>query len=788
MGYTNSQQVQHGDLTFLLQDEIPHVTLPFVDDVPVKGPPTRYELPGGGYETIPENPGIRRFVWEHMNDVLRVVWRIHKAGGTFSGPKAHIYRVQKIRDWPIPRDLTSVRRFLGTVGTLRMFIKNYAVHSEPLVKLTRRKTEFVFGPTELEAMEKIKYLVTTCPAIRPIDYSSDNEVILAVDSSQIAVGYILSQMGDDGLRYPSRFGSITWNERERRYSQSKIELFGLFRALKDVRIYIIAVKRLVVEVDARYIKGMINNPDIQPNATINRWIAGVLLFDFELRHVPAHCHVAADGLSRRERSPNDPEDQDDYDEWIDSANVFSMEVLNRGRQNLNLRSTPGFSHPRNTNSLNHAILSIGVQELEIPRSSKAIERDRLIEDIRTYLDTLRRPSGLTEDEYKKFIRYAFDFFVMDGKLFRKDRHQRHQVVIPPGRCLSILRQAHDNLGHKGVFTVSSRLLARFWWPHLLDDVKWYVKSCHECQIRNAHRYHIPPTVPTPFSLFRKIYIDTMFLPPSHGFTCIVHTRCSLSSYPEWRMLRTENARSLGSFIFEDILRWYGMIEEIVTDNGPPYVAAIGYLKECYGIPNIRISPYNSQANGPVERRHYDVREALMKATERNESQWPIVAPSVFWAKRVTIQKSTGYSPYYIVHGIELIFPFDLTEATFIAPPIDSTISTEDLIARRAIQLQKRPEDLQQIKDTLHKSRIASAQDFERRFANSIKYSRSGSQLNAGLVDRWKIKTTLDGSISKLCFAAYRLIPYTPRNVKKIPVTRITRLDGETLDSMTRDRE
>lgn len=41
MGYTNLMQVQHSDTTFLLQDEIPHVTQPFVDDVPVKGPPTR---------------------------------------------------------------------------------------------------------------------------------------------------------------------------------------------------------------------------------------------------------------------------------------------------------------------------------------------------------------------------------------------------------------------------------------------------------------------------------------------------------------------------------------------------------------------------------------------------------------------------------------------------------------------------------------------------------------------------------------------------------------------------
>jgi hypothetical protein len=43
---------------------------------------------------------------------------------------------------------------------------------------------------------------------------------------------------------------------------------------------------------------MLNNPDIQPNATINRWIAGILLFDFKLVHVPGATH-GPDGLSRR---------------------------------------------------------------------------------------------------------------------------------------------------------------------------------------------------------------------------------------------------------------------------------------------------------------------------------------------------------------------------------------------------------------------------------------------------------------------------------------------------------
>ena len=59
MGWTNSVPVFHEDVTYVLCNEIPHITHPYVDDVPVKGPPTCYELPDGGYETIPENTGIR---------------------------------------------------------------------------------------------------------------------------------------------------------------------------------------------------------------------------------------------------------------------------------------------------------------------------------------------------------------------------------------------------------------------------------------------------------------------------------------------------------------------------------------------------------------------------------------------------------------------------------------------------------------------------------------------------------------------------------------------------------
>jgi hypothetical protein len=34
---------------------------------------------------LPENPGIRKYIWEHINDVHRILHRIGEAGGTVSG-------------------------------------------------------------------------------------------------------------------------------------------------------------------------------------------------------------------------------------------------------------------------------------------------------------------------------------------------------------------------------------------------------------------------------------------------------------------------------------------------------------------------------------------------------------------------------------------------------------------------------------------------------------------------------------------------------------------------------
>ena len=67
-GWTDSPAVFQNNVAFILQAKV-DITPNFQDDINDLGPHTRYELEDGSFETIPQNPGIQHFVWEHCLDV-----------------------------------------------------------------------------------------------------------------------------------------------------------------------------------------------------------------------------------------------------------------------------------------------------------------------------------------------------------------------------------------------------------------------------------------------------------------------------------------------------------------------------------------------------------------------------------------------------------------------------------------------------------------------------------------------------------------------------------------------
>lgn len=220
------------------------------------------------------------------------------------------------------------------------------------------------------------------------------------------------------------------------------------------------------------------------------------------------------------------------------------------------------------------------------------------------------------------------------------------------------------------------------------------------------------------------------------------------------------------------------------------------LRQRYGINHIRISAYNSQANGLVEWRHRDVHEALMKTMLGDESQWPAAAPGVFWVERITTQRATGHLPYFIAHGTEPLLPFDLAEATYLAPAMNGGMTTVELLAARGRMLKKRDEDLQEMERRVYASRKQSAADFEQAHRRTIvdfnfragalvllRNSQTKMELNRKSKPRYLgpyvvvrknqggsyVLAELDGTVSDISYAGFRLLPYYARKCSSVPV-------------------
>src|SRR5882724_3534736 len=62
---------------------------------------------------------------------------------------------------------------------------------------------------------------------------------------------------------------------------------------------------------------------------------------------------------------------------------------------------------------------------------------------------------------------------------------------------------------------------------------------------------------------------------------------------------------------------------------------------------------------------------------------------------------------------------DIVEATYLLPPLDVPVSTEDLIVHHAQQLQKRPEDVHEMSARVLKARKQSAAQFVKHFSSTI---------------------------------------------------------------------
>jgi len=107
-------------------------------------------------------------------------------------------KVEGVLNWPVPRNVKEVQKFLGLANYYRRFIKDFAKIAAPLHVLVRKeqKWKWKWEEEQEEAFGRLKRAFTTEPVLAIPDI--DRKMRVEVDASNYATGGVLSTKCEDG--------------------------------------------------------------------------------------------------------------------------------------------------------------------------------------------------------------------------------------------------------------------------------------------------------------------------------------------------------------------------------------------------------------------------------------------------------------------------------------------------------------------------------------------------------------------------------------------------------------
>jgi transposase InsO family protein len=603
-----------------------------------------------------------------------------------------------------------VRGFLGTVGAVRQFVPSFAKHDAPLRKLLHKQNDFIWTAEHTRAVEALKEEVGQDRILVKLVYGTDRRIILAVDSSQIAAGFALFQEDEQGVRRPARFDSVPFNEIESRYSQPKLELCGVYKALKRCRLHLYG-QRFTLEVDARSLVQMLNSPDL-PSSPMTRWLAFIKLFDLEVVHVPAEKHLLVDGLSRAYFT-------DEVEEDMDNPIKASHSVLAITDQ---LPENP--PEDRLFDDLDEA----PVLQRPIYKSPEVSLIDRVPEGWKQLVSYLIRgtvPGNVSKEARKALLSKSDAFFVSGPHLYRRSKTGINQQVVFDSQEQEKIVLSFHEIAHRGISAVAQAVCQRYWWSGMHKTLREVIRACDACQ-RRARDHPQPrellrPTIDT-CHLFQKVAIDIVHMGQGSGsHPYLVLARDDLSGWVEGRALVNKTAEAVSEFFQEEVFSRYGpVLDVLVNDNGKEFQGEYAQWIKELEIDHRQSTPYNPQAHGAIERGHAQIFEAICKISVGKREKWSKFLPAVLYADRITTKRTTGYSAFELVYGALPCLPLDVDLITWVYTDWSFPMTSGELLYQRTRQI-VRSEEMQQLAaQRLAASRKASSTYMDEKMAHRLR--------------------------------------------------------------------
>ena len=211
------------------------------------------------------------------------------------GVKPDPAKTEKVRLFPVPNDVTSIRQFIGLASYYRRFVPNFANVAGPLRALTKKNAKFNWTRECQAAFNSLKEVLVTAPVLAYPKFDLGAELILETDASQIGLGAVLSQMHDDGEQHPIAYASRSFDTSEKNYSITELETLAVVWAARYFRPYLLGHKTIVFTDHSACVSVL---STARSSGKIARWALTIQELNLILKHRAGKYNTNADALSR----------------------------------------------------------------------------------------------------------------------------------------------------------------------------------------------------------------------------------------------------------------------------------------------------------------------------------------------------------------------------------------------------------------------------------------------------------------------------------------------------------